>query len=89
VASVRCAETGYSRTLPGMDTAQQVVRIEFQLPVGRAAELRELSERTGVRQSDVIRYALFRLMQDPRGFVGPPAGALEVLARNECNGGGS
>jgi hypothetical protein len=66
------------------------VRKEFSLPAARAAELRELSAQTGVREADVIRYALYRLMQDPRGFVGPPAAALEVLERNErANGGGA
>jgi hypothetical protein len=69
-----------------METQEQI-RVEFTLPAGRLAELEALSAETGVRRSDVIRYALFRLLQDPRGFVGPPAAALEVLERNEPNGG--
>jgi hypothetical protein len=66
------------------------VRIEFSLRADRAAELRELSEQTGVRVADIVRYAIFRLVQNPQGFVGPPAGALAVLAANEstANGGG-
>jgi hypothetical protein len=66
------------------------VRIEFSLRADRAAELEALSSESGVRKADIVRYALYRLMQNPAGFVGPPAAALEVLERNEpaANGGG-
>jgi hypothetical protein len=67
--------------------AQGPIRVEFTLPAPRFAELEALSSESGVRRSDLIRYALYRLMQHPQGFVGPPAGALDVLERNEPNGG--
>jgi hypothetical protein len=73
-----------------MQAQDHQIRVEFTLPAPRFAELEALSSESGVRKADIVRYALYRLMQDPRGFVGPPAAALDVLERNEraANGGG-
>jgi hypothetical protein len=63
-----------------MQTQDHQIRVEFTLPAPRFAELERLSEQSGIRRSDLIRFAVMRLVDRPEVLVGgPTAAALAAL----------
>jgi hypothetical protein len=63
------------------------VRIEFTLPAPRFDELERLSARSGIRRSDLIRFAIMRLVDRPEVLVGGPTAAALDSLQSAANGG--
>jgi hypothetical protein len=72
-----------------MQTPEQI-RVEFTLPVPRFADLERLSEQSGIRRSDLIRFAIMKLVDRPEALIGgPTAAAVDALQRAASSGAGS
>jgi hypothetical protein len=56
------------------------IRVEFTLPAPRFAELEALSAQSGIRRSDLIRFAIMKLVDRPETLIGgPTTAALKAL----------
>jgi hypothetical protein len=58
-----------------MQTQEQTTRVEFTMPPRPLAQLEELSLRTGIRRSDLIRFAVMKLVDRPEVLIGGPTAA--------------
>jgi hypothetical protein len=64
------------------------IRVEFTMPPRPLAQLEELSVRTGIRRSDLIRFAIMKLVDRPEVLTGGPTAAALAALQRAANGEG-